>query len=145
MGKNEYDHHYAHRYKRTNPPTIDNDIDMDPLHNDYLELLTEGGLIGFGLFVIGMVGCIWLGFKNYIIFRRYDKLDLAFISLVLAIMLVASMQVIMANPVMNEPQCGFYIYFASSIIIIVDRLKKFMILENKRIKELTKCGKTGPT
>ena len=40
------------------------DIDAVPLHNDYLEFLVDGGLVGLGLFTTGLIGCVGLGLKK---------------------------------------------------------------------------------
>jgi O-antigen ligase len=120
-GAGEYDHRLAHRYNHGTSPEDIGDIDAVPLHNDYLEFLVDGGLVGVGLFTTGLIGCVGLGLKNYVAFERRTMSDFASLSLIMSITLITAMQAIAVNPVMNESPCGFFVYLAAALIIVVDR------------------------
>ena len=92
-----------------------------PLHNDYLEFLVDGGLVGLGLFTTGLIGCVGLGLHNYVAFERRRMSDPASLSLILSITLITAMHAMSVNPVMNQSPGGFFVYLAAALIIVIDR------------------------
>lgn len=137
-GPGEYDHRLAHRYNHGGQPE---DIDAVPLHNDYLEFLVDGGLVGLGLFTTGLIGCVWLGLKNYVAFERRRMSDPASLSLILSITLITAMLAIAVNPVMNESPCGFFVYLAAALIIVIDRYQTHSSAMARQESNVSRSGR----
>lgn len=87
------------------------EVIMAPLHNDYLEVLTKGGIIG-GLFLIGgLGGTAVLGFYNHERFKRFGMAQAAAWQGMLCIAVAALLFTMMVNPVLNNPECAMPAYF----------------------------------
>jgi O-antigen ligase len=79
---------------------------MAPLHNDYLEFLTKGGVIGGALLVAGLAGTVVLAAGNIKRYRALGQTDLANWQAVLCVAVMSLMFTILVNPVLNNPVCG---------------------------------------
>ena len=87
------------------------EVILAPLHDDYLEFLTKGGLVGGGLLVAGLGGTVWLAWANVLELRRRGETDLANWQAVLCSAVAALMFTILVNPVLNNPVCAAPAYF----------------------------------
>jgi O-Antigen ligase len=95
-----------------------------PLHNDYLEFLTKGGLLGFGLMVLWLTGTFMLGMKNMSEFRASARHELALWQGVTIVALVMAIVIMLFNPVVNTPQGGFWVYWLVAQVFIGDRARR---------------------
>ncbi|WP_189073047.1 O-antigen ligase family protein [Deinococcus sedimenti] len=86
-----------------------------PLHNDYLEIMVSGGIIGLVLFLI----CFFLPVVNYLNNRDYifneEKIagDSLFISVIIGATTIAF------NPVMNSSRSGFMLTVLSAVLLYI--------------------------
>ncbi|HQY87387.1 MAG TPA: hypothetical protein PK402_01930 [Tepidisphaeraceae bacterium] len=112
-----------------------------PLHNDYLEFLTKGGIIGASLLVAGLAGTVYLAWRNMMYFRQRGHRDLANWQAVLVTSVTALMFTIMVNPVLNNPVCATPAYFLIAQVWMCDRFIRSGSSNAKRVQIST--VKTG--
>jgi O-antigen ligase len=92
-----------------------------PLHNDYLEFATKGGVIGAGLLIGGLGGTVVLAWRSMTRLRRAGRRDEANVQAVLCTAVAALMFTILVNPVLNNPVCALPAYLLVSLVWLTDR------------------------
>lgn len=107
-------------YMETAPGRFDQEI-MAPLHNDYLEFLTKGGLIGGGLMVGGIGGSAWIAWRNVKRLKSLGMTDAAHWQGAVCICICALMFTMLVNPVLNNPECAVPAYWMVAQALIGQR------------------------
>jgi O-antigen ligase len=83
-----------------------------PLHNDYLEVLAGGGIIGGILFLLSLLGPISSGLRLLLVTQSEERVLLAVLCIASVIGLVTQA----INPVLNNPKTGFFISACLSML-----------------------------
>lgn len=117
-------------YMETAPGRFDQEI-LAPLHNDYLEFLTKGGLLGGGLMVGGIGGSAWLAWKNVKRLRSLGLIEAAHWQGAICVCICALMFTILVNPVLNNPECAVPAYFLVAQALVGERyVRRLLVLRN---------------
>lgn len=95
-----------------NSSTIGNIL---PLHNDYLEIMVSGGIIGLILFLI----CFFLPVANYLRNRDCISSENKITGDSLLISVIIGATTIAFNPVMNSSRSGFILAILSAILLYI--------------------------
>jgi len=104
-----------------------------PLHNDYLEFLSKGGIIGGGLMFFGFMGTLLVGLKNMWALKRWGDHELHLLNTVLTIALTCSMFTMAVNPVLNRTRSGFFVYFTVALLLLLNRSIKSSVAGRTRL------------
>lgn len=113
-------------YLETAPGRFDQEI-MAPLHNDYLEFLTKGGLLGGILMVGGIGGSAWIAWKNVKRLRSLGLIEAAHWQGAVCISICALMFTMLVNPVLNNPECAVPAYFMVGQALVGERYVRRLI------------------
>lgn len=88
-------------------------FDMAPLHNDYLEYLTKGGIIGLAIFLLALLFTIK---KSYVGTELRDENKT---QTILLITIISYLLVMSFNPIMNKTRTNFYFYFYLGLYTVI--------------------------
>ena len=89
-----------------------------PLHNDYLEFLVSGGVIGGALFTVSFLGFILMSFSNINKSMRHQLKSHLKYNQILTLTLFTAMVCMLFNPIINNAQNGFFLYSVISLIVM---------------------------
>jgi hypothetical protein len=93
------------------------EFDMAPLHNDYLEFLTKGGVIGLLIFLAAIISTLSKAFK--IIVNNEESEKVRKMLSVLFIVIFTACVTMAYNPVINRTRSNFFFYFFIALVFIL--------------------------